>query len=174
MAKEDFGVAVDAVLLAPKPAMHSPRRIHLPPHSVGLEQFVIDDARAIEGLVGRLGHTTQRHWLEFEGLKQINRPGDGASFIDMCLTAGQGEHIESVDGCSLPQQRQCVKPGTNQSKRLDWVGQQKGPGPTFGPKDCQPRAGVFPESPVRGQLVEGSEQVVDLVAAAGERQCHLE
>ena len=88
-------------------------------------------------------------------LKQIDGTRAEPPFVHPRLSAGEGQHIEAVDGCRLPQDRQGVKVGADQGQRLDRLGQQKGVGPTFRPKDRESLAGVLPEQPVRGKLVEG-------------------
>ena len=67
-----------------------------------------------------------------------------------------------------------MKVGAHQRQRFDWLRQQKHPRPAFSPEHHKSLPGVFPEPPVGGQLVEGPQQVFNLVAAAGERQRHRE
>lgn len=148
MPEEDFRVGINVVLFRPKAPMHDAGGVHLPPHPMRLQEFIGNDAGAVERLLGRRGHTPQGHLFKGNRLKQIDGTCAEPPFVHPRLTAGEGQHIEAVDGCRLPQDRQGVKVGADQGQRFDRVGQQEGAGPTFCSKDGESLAGVLSELPV--------------------------
>jgi hypothetical protein len=174
MPEKSFRVGGDRILFSTEATMNGPGSIHESPHAVGLEQFLINHTGTLQGLRCEVGHSPQWHWLKVDWFESINRSGNHTAFIDVGLSARQGEDMKPVDRGGLTQEWEGVKPRSYHRQRRDWLGEDKSPAPAISGEYDQACSGVFPECSVGAELMVRPQEPLNFGPGVGERQGHVE